>query len=1857
MSTAPYKDIMEIQFGILSPTEIEKMSVGEVLTAELGERSYDEGGLMDLRQGPSEMGQLCKTCLCPPTTCPGHFGHIKLHRPVFHIGFLDVVLCVLRSTCHRCQRLLAGPHDQAFRDAVNLKIHRSPKARLRAVHEACKKQPICRPDLPHNGCKQKQPRYRVEGTKLTVTMPKSSDGDEDRGTGPRTLSPDYVYEMLKRVSDDDCRLLGLDPIHARPEWMLVSVLPIAPPAARPSTTMGGATRGMDDLTVFYSHIVKANNKLAEALLNGEHVIDQFSTLLQHYISGLFHNSRPGQLPVTAKGGRPLKGLSARIETKEGRVRNNLMGKRCDFSARTVITPDPNISIDQVGVPQSVARNLTFPEMVTSYNIARLHALVNNGPDKYPGAKYHIKAATDKRFDLRFRGQGGGDVPLEIGDIVERHVVDDDVVIFNRQPSLHKMSMMGHRIKVFPYSTFRLNLSVTTPYNADFDGDEMNLHVPQSHETRAEIQELMMVPRNIISPQGNRPCIGIVQDTLLGCSLFTRRDTFLEKDLMMNTLMWLEGFDLKSIPIPAILKPKQLWTGKQIYSLFIPKINLKAHSTDHDSDDKGFTSRFDTLIYINKGQLLSGILDKRTLGAGASGGLIHIMINEMGIESARRFIDSSQKVVNYWLLQRGFSVGLGDTVVSAAEQSLIHKVLSKAHEDVRGIVKDTQQGKMQPRPGRTLMQSFEKAVNDALNGAIASAGKGVKASLKRNNFKTMVKAGSKGGDVNISQIMACVGQQNVDGTRIAFGFSQRTLPHFTKDDYGQDSRGFVSNSYRQGLTPQEFFFHAMGGRVGLIDTAVKTSETGYIQRRLVKALEDVRVHYDGTVRNAQGQILQFIYGEDGLDAVKIEWENLETLTISNYEMEERFRWNLSRAEHFLEPSVLKKLRNSIVAETKLNQEYHKLLQDRRLLQTEICPDGEAGVCLPVHLHRLIWNAQNMYSLDLLKPSSLDPLFVIDSINELCNELSIGGPVCEDRKCATQLFQIHLRSTFASLRVAREFKLTRDAFVYILGETRRKFLSAIVQPGESVGAIAAQSIGEPSTQMTLNTFHLAGVASALTVGVPRLKELINVAKNLKTPSSLIRLSPDVQIAADNAPALHLRNELEYLTLRKLTRTTEIWFDPCVECRSERLVAEISEYPSDERLELVFGQYNSEITKDGKWRFIFDTKFGHSEGLRFDTAKVRLANSVSAGTAGTTFLAVPLNNDDHNPILAEITEHGECQQRWLFQTSGGIADSQATVTFDFSWQPTYDDSQFLSSSVSFTRRTEPYIHYSGTCVPDDEGWLAQYMLFPDDCPPDATLSPWVLRIVLDEKLVADKGNKEGFDMSYIVKEIRNTIRENDDESGTDLCWIAHADDNWTNADKQAFLVLHIRMIEINEKQHDAVTDEGIQQFEDWLLDHCVLLGNSRLSAIFLRQDDDYVITDPVDGSMHKVSKDQRPWILETEGVALLKILSTDKVDYTRSSCNDINEVLAVLGIEAARGALFIELRTVMRFAGAYVNYRHLALLTDVMTFRGILSPITRFGINRSDNSALARCSFEETIDILWEAAQFAETDPLKAVSGNIMLGQLGHFGTGAFDLRIDEQILKKAVEAPTVDWFYNTKYPDAVVPATPGGMGATPYAGLSTPYNNNNVASPANYGNWTPALWSPGPEAPYSPASPSYTTGGYGYGNVSPSSPSMHGANRYSPSSPSMSPSSPSMSPASPNYSPHRQHSPSSPSYSPTHGVSPTSPSYSPGISPASPRYSPSSPAMSPSSPAMSPSSPAGYYNQYSPSSPAGGYSPASPSIHGRYSPTSPSLSPTSPSMSPSSPSYTQGGGYSPTSPSISYSPTSPNNHSAYSPPRNN
>jgi DNA-directed RNA polymerase II subunit RPB1 len=1616
-SVAQVRKVKQLQFAVLSPEEVKSLSVKEITTYH----TYNNGkpvlgGLNDPALGVIDRSATCTTCKNTYDArdggyndCPGHFGHLQLEVPVFHIGFLGEIYKLIQCVCINCSRLLVDKNDPDFARAARIK---NGKRRMAAMLKLCKSKSRCLgASIPKHaeksqdeadgsagadvsmdsaraqrdaflsgtdsGCGAIQPKYKRDGLTISIEFREDGGAEEDlAGLQDRKqlLTPAKAYEVLRNISDEHTRLLGFDPRHCRPEWLVLTVLPIAPPHVRPNVALDALTRGEDDITHKYADIIKANAELHKARRSGrtQLEIDQYEALLQYHVATLVDNQLPGQPVAQQRSGKSLKTFRERLVGKGGRLRGNLMGKRVDFSARTVITADPNLSIHQVGVPRSIAMNMTVPETVNRWNLQTLQQLVLRGPSEHPGAKFIIR---DDKVRIDLRHCKPSERGLKYGWVVERMLVDDDTVLFNRQPSLHKMSIMCHRVKVLEYSTFRLNLTCTTPYNADFDGDEMNMHALQTLPAIAEAQELMAVPRLIVTPASNRPVMGIVQDTLLGARKMTQRDNFIEKDVFFTMLMWIKGWNGK-VPPPAIMRPVPgkpgqfhgLWTGKQAISAFCPEVNY-THGNVADFKDAWPS---DNCVIVVKGEYLTGIMAKDQLGNKMQG-LLHIIMNDVSPEVCRDFINNCQKVINYWLLHRGFSIGIGDSEADAKTMANIAKIIDEAKKQVQAIVQGAQSRsaaeQLKRQPGQSLMQSFESVVNILLKQAIDKSSQAVQKVLTEatNAVLGMVNAGSKGSSVNISQIIACVGQQNVEGKRISYGFRERTLPHFTKFDLGPESRGFVENSYLKGLTPTEFFMHMMGGREGLIDTAVKTAETGYIQRRLVKCMEDVMVRYDGTVRNANSEVLQFLYGEDGMDGRWIERQSFPAYKLNMRDLRNEYQWdpdapNFGRAgnrrEYFLDPEVAEDMRSNVDTRQALAREF-SLIEDDRVTHykanawSKRTKDGHEGY-LPVPVQRLLENTKRNFAIQSDGVSDLHPVHdVIEPVAALLRRMTVMPNPTNDKLAAeaqenaTSLMKILLRSHLASKPLIAKHRMSKAAFRELLGEIESRWFQSIVAPGEMCGVVAAQSIGEPATQMTLNTFHTAGVGSKATQGVPRLKELINVAKRVKTPSIKIFMRDEELRRNREKMYVTLQGALEYSVLGDLLEETTILYDP------DPMSTIVEE---DQELVML-----------------------HS--------------------------AVPIAGLDWNALSP-----------WVLRLK---LSRNAFISRNFRMRD-------IKEKIL---EVDPSLHIMDS---DDNA----------DIP--------VIRIRLNNMgSVGGGGGAENVGGGGGDAEDGGNARGGADEGG-----------GGGGGDEDTRV---LRDFEANL--------QGLR-----------LRGVTHVRKLFTSSSKDPVWTQNEGLHLPPKGKDEE-YFVETEGTNLLAVLNNEHVDHTRTFSNDIVEIFEVLGIEACRQALLNEIRGLLSTDGAYIGVRHVALLVDSMTFRGFLTAVTRHGINRVDNGPLLRSSFEETCEILMDSAMFGEVDEMNGISGPIMLGQLGPFGTGCFDLLLDDEKLKDALRvaedeglfAPNreaVDAFgVRAAGPTPLMQATPGLMGTADMGSVYSP-NAGLQFSPA--GEYSPAagLGGHGASTPFSP-----------------------------------------------------------------------------------------------------------------------------------------------------------------------------------------
>lgn len=1345
--------LKNIHFAPANQQEISQVAEIQVYNRELynpATQSAVTNGVLDRRLGTSDKASSCETCGGKLADCAGHYGYISLELPVFNIGFFKATMHALQCLCKQCARVLLTEEErgQFLRRLRQPKLENLQKmAIVKAIYDRCRKVTTCPHCSSTNGIVKKvgimkivHEKYRhaqkgksvdeeTEQFKKSLASALSSSQDVKihASKAQDDISPLRALELFKRCSDEDCELMGVQVPDCRLEDYLWTSIPVPPSCIRPSVQMtleGGSNE--DDLTIKLSEIVYTNLIIRDALEKGVPV----STLMEDWDflqlqCAMYINSElPGVSAALQITGKPIRGLCQRLKGKMGRFRGNLSGKRVDFSSRTVISPDPNLRIDQVTVPVYIAKTLTYPEVVTKHNIEQLREAVRNGPDIHPGANF-IQADNGsglKRY-LRYGDRSKIAKEMRLGDIVERHLRDGDVVLFNRQPSLHKLSIMAHFAVVRPWRTFRFNECACTPYNADFDGDEMNLHLPQTEEARAEAIELMGVRHNLVTPRNGQPLVAAIQDFITAAYLLTSRDTFFTRDQFMQTCAMMgDGVLHIEIPGPAIEAPERLWTGKQVISVLLAPnqddqklINLEGKTRIFSRSDPVEMCPLDGYLVVRNSQLLCGRLDKSNIGGDAKVSLFYVLLRDHGPFAAITAMTRLAKLCARYLGNRGFSIGVNDVQPGLKLRQEKELVVNKGYGECDRNISDLASGLLQAQPGCTPDQTLEAVISGILSRIRDDCGQICLQELSRNNSPLIMQwCGSKGSKINVSQMVACVGQQIISGSRIPDGFEGRSLPHFAKSaSRTPAAKGFVQNSFYSGLTPCEFFFHAVSGREGLVDTAVKTAETGYMQRRLMKALEDLSVQYDLSVRNSTGGIVQFCYGDDGLDPASMEGEGAPVA----------FARNLLHAKSTLQ------------------------LQGRVLSAQE---------CRNIAI-AYDWSfCSDAFQRDVL------------SFVESCAQVMVKKP--------------------------KQYEITDKQMNCFLDICAKKYQKARIEPGTAVGAIGAQSIGEPGTQMTLKTFHFAGVASMnVTLGVPRIKEIINAAKTISTPIITAPLSIN-----DSLP-----------------------FARVVKGRVERTVlGEIAEY--------------------------IEERYGPSE-----CAIVIKLDLVAIGK-----LQLDLDIDKVREAVHRAPKLKVPYERMLVRGLDELAILIGSLPGKKADQSTAFAAHF---NLQALKRLLPTVIVNGV--------------------------PSVGRAVIND------------------------------------------------------------------------------------------LGGKRYNLL-------------------------------VEGYGLKQVMTTDGVIGKETTSNHVFEIQAVLGIEAARATIASEIQYTMGKHGMTIDPRHVMLLADIMTYRGEVLGITRFGIARMKDSVLMLASFEKTTDHLFDAARFCKTDDIDGVSECIIMGVPMPVGTGMFKLvqKCADKVIKK-------------------------------------------------------------------------------------------------------------------------------------------------------------------------------------------------------------------------------------------------------------
>ena len=1462
--------IIGVQFSMLSPEEIRKNSVVEITSGDTYNNNKPVvGGLFDPRMGVLEPGLICPTDGMTYIDTPGYFGHIELARPVFSIQHMKDIIKISRSVCFKCSKLLIDKNQHKHI------LSWPSNKRWDYINSLTSKHIKRCGEVSEGGCGCKQPdKIKLEGMATIVASWEKMDTGDESEKVTKKLTAETVLKTFKRISDDDISFMGFSPTWSRPSWMIIEALPVPPPAVRPSVKHDAQQRSEDDLTHIYRNIVKTNSILRDKLANPEthtNVTEGWYTILQHSVAMIANNKIKGVAPMAQRSGRPLQCIMGRLNSKSGRIRGNLMGKRVDFSARSVITGDPNLSVKQLGVPLKIAMNITKPVTVNDRNRDFLTKLVQNGPDEYPGAKI-LERRNGENISLR--NVDRENMEIYNGDVVHRHMMDGDAVLFNRQPSLHRMSMMCHIVKVMKVGdTFRMNVGDTKPYNADFDGDEMNMHMPQNELAEIELRHLAAIPYQSISPASNAPIIGIYQDSLLGSYRLTRENIHFTPREAMNLLMMYPHVK------PEEFENKKKLTSFDVLSQIMPPLTMVYKTKQFKEGDDDYDTS-NNVLELRNGKLSRGQLDKSVIGS-TSKGLLHRINNDFGNMACVDFNDNLQNIVTEYLKTSAYSVGISDLIANKKTQSQIIKVIAKQKSEVQELIEQVHLGVFENNTARSNNMEFETSVNNTLNKATDEAGKIGRNSLDPNNrFLIIINSGSKGSPINISQMISCLGQTNVDGKRIPYGFEGRTLPHYQKFNDSPGARGFIENSYISGLTAPELFFHAMGGRVGLIDTAVKTSQTGYIQRRLIKGLEDLKVEYDMTVRNNKGKIIQFAYGDDNYDTTRVENQTIPLVGMSvediymHYDVVGVNEQHSELLKVYTRGAISRIKKQRVDAMRKCKDYIGKMLKYRDDIVRDVFKNkNENTVSMPVAFMNTIVNVQGQMGLNSNSVVDITPLEAFELIEENFRKMNsfTFSPL-------TPLFEVLYYFYLSPKNLLVNKRFHRKALITLLETVALKQRQAIVHPGEMVGVIAGQSIGEPTTQLTLNTFHLSGVSSKsnVTRGVPRIEEILRLTKNPKNPSLTVYLKPHEESEQDKATTY--ATMMEHTKLIDVTKSVQIHFEP-------------TEQTSIEDDQLMIDQFNA-----------------------------------------------------------------------------------------------------------FEKLVEG-------CL--DEVDLVE--------PDNSSKSKWIVRLELDKETMLDKN----ITMDDIHFAISNS------HYGNDISCVFSD----YNSDKLVFRIrLNSSILSKSKKKGVAETlDQSddiylLNNFQEMLLNNIVLRGVNNITNVLARKIQNNVrkvealptikkgIFDIIDDKDMPVKKDDGKyvkndiWVLDTTGTNLLETLALDYVDHERTMSNDIREVFNVLGIEAARQMIYLEMMDVMEFSGVYINYHHLSLLCDRMTCNENMVPIFRSGLLSDNVDPIAKATFEVHTEVLLNAARHGEFDHMRGVSANVMCGQYGQYGTGAFQVVLDMKEMEK-------------------------------------------------------------------------------------------------------------------------------------------------------------------------------------------------------------------------------------------------------------
>ncbi|GAA5886048.1 hypothetical protein JCM5296_007073 [Sporobolomyces johnsonii] len=1444
-----------------------------------------------------------------------------------------------------------------------------------------------------------------------AAMDIDDEEDDDEAIGnvrgkqtERIVTPDEVRAHLRRLFDNEVDLVTLiyapHGPHAKssspgtpssspssstrptasPEMFFMDVVSVPPSRFRPAATMGdqkfeNPQNALLNAILRQSLVVKAaNDRLLRMLANpedpefvgedGKPKVDaaRMTTLLYESLielqSSVNSMMDSGKNPMVVRQGKlPPAGVKQLLEKKEGLFRKNMMGKRVNYAARSVISPDVNIETNEIGVPPVFARKLTFPEPVTPHNINQLRQMVINGPHQHPGAAFiqmedgnlisldrmtleertaqanKLLAPESSAPAQRLASSVRPDVGLpqtrtpQINRKVYRHLQDGDIVILNRQPTLHKPSMMCHRVKVLKgEKTIRMHYANCNSYNADFDGDEMNMHFPQSLIAQAEARLIANTDNQYLTPTSGNPLRGLIQDHVVAGVWLTNKDTFFSREqyyqLIYGALRPEDDYTgegtVKTVP-PAILKPKPMWTGKQIMSTILKNIQPRdlagIHFTSKGKVPGASWGIFpeEGEVLVHDGDLLTGIIDKAQIGASPYG-LVHSVFELYGPTVAGKLLSILSRLLTKFLQSRAFSCRMDDLVLNAQGNADRRRMLTTVNEKgLDAALEYTGLGsadKSDPATADDLRARLEEILRDdyklaGLDATVEGETNQVTTQLIKtclpnglvkpfphNNMQTMTVSGAKGSNVNASQISCLLGQQSLEGRRVPTMVSGKTLPSFKAFETAPRAGGFVAGRFLTGIRPQEYYFHCMAGREGLIDTAVKTSRSGYLQRCLIKHLEGLRVHYDHTVRNADHSVLQFHYGEDSLDVTK--------------------------QKHLLEFEFALKNMESIVNRYNPREALEKVANI-----DDVAPDAMKKALKKPETHAPVL-------------SSLSPSTVAGAVSERYAK-AIEDYIKNPKQRLVRPKKKHMQDWPAFIK--RDQLVSQEHFKSLM---HMRYMRSLVEPGEAVGLMASQGVGEPSTQMTLNTFHFAGHGAAnVTLGIPRLREIVMTAsQDIKTPTmqlpildtvsdarlktfcqsstrlTLSQVVDDVtvfeRLTPKTAESNYSRQKLYTVRLNLFPRAD---YEAEYSIRSEQILAGITRT----FVPLLDKAILKEIKKND--REIKSQAGDVGRGKKISKRGGQGSSGADEDGAGEEDAAV-VGRDDGEEIDGDADDERRGRQTNEETSYESDEDEDVEDSEEAAFEAKYKDSKDQESS-------------------------------DDDSDDDSE----------DEEVVAKRSKAESVArMRELEKRVPDTSRY------VQKLTFDKEDGQWCEFElefsSQAHKLLLVGIVE--EVCRNAIVHEvpGIAR--------CFVAKAANTNAAAQRN-------------------------AMTEGVNLRALwnFGHEIVDLNRLSTNDVGAILRTYGVEAARTSIINEMSAVFSVYGIGVDYRHLTIIADYMTSEGGYKPFNRTGLS-NNSSPFLKASFETTANFVAEAALLGDFDNMVGPSARIVVGRTPESGTGAFAVR---------------------------------------------------------------------------------------------------------------------------------------------------------------------------------------------------------------------------------------------------------------------